>query len=163
MAEIRDLTNLAVSTGSAEAEGMGATPTAATDAPSSCPARILPTLQDWTSRDPAKAYPLVDRSYLNVHTGEVVHDYRGSFTFGPPSLDVYWHNRGDETTDDPWRGFATYSTLTMTEYVTRLGGFLGECDGRLDSLTATTYSINVVLIVDISRSDMRALRRKHGL
>lgn len=83
-------------------------------------------------------------------------------TGGPPDLDIYWHNRLETTVQDPWQAFVTSSPLDMTEYIVRLGNLLKECDGRLQSPVATTYSINVVLFIDISRTDTTP-SKKYGI
>lgn len=149
------------------------TPAAATPAPDTTPAPpkkakdgpILPELQSWVADDSGRKFPLVGDSYLDVQTGKIEHGYKGMTFTGPPTLDIYWINRGDTTVEDPWPGCSTVSTLSMTEYIARMGALLNDedCNGRLHSLNATEFSITVVIYINISRKDMRLLRRKHGI
>lgn len=109
------------------------------------------------------SYPLVNNSYKDLRTGQVVDGYTGPYTSGPPTLDVYWQNRLATTVEDAFHAGVKSSTLSMTEYVVRVGEFLKDCNCRLQSLTATTYSINVVIFADLPKAEMHRLWQKHGL
>lgn len=127
--------------------------------------RLLPAVQQWTSRETGRGYPIVDNKYFDLATGQVVtlgSDDKWRMA-GPPTLDIYWQNRQSTTVEDAFHALVKGSTLDMTDYVIRLGEFLKESGCRLQSLTATTYSINVVIFADMSKQDMHTLQRKHGI
>lgn len=124
-----------------------------------------PFLHEWTVSDEGKGSPIVDNKYFNMETGQTV-ALRGPrhVTFGPPSLDVYWQNRrhGSER-ENQFRAVVKVSALSMTEYVIGVGEFLKESKCTLQSLTATTYSVNVVVFMEILYEDLHVLLKKHGL
>lgn len=90
-------------------------------------------------------------------------DYRGVVAYGPPSLDIYWKNRRVITSDEMFNSAVKGSSLTMTEYVIRVAAFLEESNCRLQSLTATTYSVNIIIFTDMLKTDIHRLLLKHGL
>lgn len=125
------------------------------------PARLAS--QNWTVGDNGREYPLVNNSYNDLRTGQVVSDYKGHFSAGPPTLDVYWQNRRASDVEDAFRAGVKSSNLTMTEYVVRVGEFIKDSNCKLQSLTATTYSINVIIFADLPKEEMHRLWQKHGL
>lgn len=125
-----------------------------------------PFPQIWTAQDDGiRGYPIVDGKYFDGKTGQVVTmDPSNPWaTGGPPSLDIFWHNRRRTTVKKPFCGAVKSSGLSMTEYVIQVGEFLKECKCELQSLTATTYSVNVVVFADMSNDDMHLLWQKYGL
>lgn len=125
-------------------------------------------LQEWITDESGRKYPVVDNKYFDGKTGQVVTLGPDDIwsTTGPPSLEVYWQNLGSASSDKDkgvFCGAFKSSPLTMTEYVTQVGGFLKDCNCKLRSLTATTYSVNIVFYADLSREDMWFLWRKYGL
>lgn len=123
--------------------------------------------QEWIADKSGRSYPVVDDKYFDGQTGQVVTvgpDILWSTT-GPPSLEVYWQNLGSSSSDKgaPFCASFKSSSLTMTEYVTQVGRFLNDCNCKLRSLTATTYSVNVVFYGELTREDMWFLWKKYGL
>ena len=124
-----------------------------------------PFPQVWIRERRLTKYPIVDGKYYDGKTGQVVtvDPSNGWVTYGPPTLDVYWDNRLSTAKEDVFCGAVKSSTLSMTEYVIRVGEFLKECNCDLQSLTATTYSVNVILFANMSTSDMQLLWKQYGL
>ncbi len=123
-----------------------------------------PLIQEWTYEAGDRRYPIVDGKYFDGRTGRVEPvDMNGQVTIGPPTLDVFWHNRMLTGREDQFFGAVGISTISMTEYVIRVGEFLKECNCDLQSLTATTYSLNVILFADMSKSDVYMLWERYGL
>ncbi|KAJ2972252.1 hypothetical protein NQ176_g7264 [Zarea fungicola] len=122
--------------------------------------------QQWTVGKSGRGYPIVDNKYFDGETGQVVNlgpDDQWSAA-GPPALAVYWQNLGSATSEKgAFCAAMKSSTLSMTEYVTQVVGFLKDCKCELHSLTATTYSINIVFYAELSREDMWFLWKKYGL
>lgn len=123
-----------------------------------------PFFHEWTGGDAQRSH-IVDNKYFDVTTGEVMAYGRDQWvSIGPPTLDIYWQNRRfDTSVENAFEAVVKHSALTMTEYVIRVGAFLKDCKCSLHLLTATTYSVNVVVFVDMSYEDMHVLWRKHGI
>lgn len=124
-----------------------------------------PFPQVWSTDGGGRKYPIVGDKYFDGKTGQIVTTGPDNpwVTFGPPTLDVYWHNLGSIKTEDAFCGAVKSSGLSMTEYVIRVGEFLKECKCDLRSLTATTYSVNVVTFSNMSSSDFTLLWKRYGL
>lgn len=67
------------------------------------------------------------------------------------------------TVEEPFYAAVKSSPLTMTEYVIRVGAFMQDSECNLQSLTATTYSINIILFADLPKAEMYRLWLEHGL
>lgn len=120
--------------------------------------------QSWT----LDGYPIVDGKYLDLATGEIK-TYTGFRRAGPPSLSIYWNNRGSITgpdtgpCPDPFFALGCSSRHTVTEYLARLGEMLRQGGCEISSLNATTYAVNVVAMTELPSAEFKERLRQHGL
>jgi hypothetical protein len=113
--------------------------------------------QAWTS----SGYPIVEGRYLDLSERKVKELEKGEMVmFGPPHVDVYWHNTTGAYTNDPgllvFRGFRHVFTKGVTEYLVRLGEFLKLTDGKctIQALSVSKYSVTVVTNTKLSRDEI---------
>lgn len=132
------------------------------DVPETCPLTGIklgpPFPQVWSP----SGYPIVDGKYFDGRTGKVVTlgpDEKSTMA-GPPQLEVYWHNRCLTGEPDHFIGMVTGSMLSMTEYVVRVGELLKKGACTLQSLTATRYTVNVIVFTELSHTEMDGLFRE---
>ena len=119
---------------------------------------VAPPLQSWT----LDGQPIVDGKYLDLSTGEIK-THEGLLTGGPPSLAVYWHNRLPKNQDQPFYALSAFSQISVTDYLTRIGDLLRTGICTVDSLNATKYSVNLVIITQLSRNEFTEALMRHGL
>jgi hypothetical protein len=116
-------------------------------------------IQSWT----VDGYPIVDGKYLDLRTGEVK-THEGLLTGGPPSLAIYWHNKLPKPQEEqPFYAVSAFSQLSVTDYLTRVGDLLRTGICTVDSLSATKYSVNLVILTQLSRNEFREALIRHGL
>lgn len=96
--------------------------------------------------------PIVDGKYLDLDTNQVKEiQPRESVGFGPPTIDIYWHNislSGGSTQFRGFRGVFVYGNVGL--YIARLGLFFGKTGGscELYSLNATPYTVTVIVMTE---------------
>jgi len=118
---------------------------------------VQPT-QSWT----LDGYPIVDGKYLDLATGQIkVHS--GRMMGGPPAIAVYWNNRLCTGRTDQFRAISASSSCSLSEYLIRVGQLLTTGACTIDSLNATTYSVNVVVMSELSTSEFSEALREHRL
>lgn len=120
------------------------------DTPKANPASCKP-VQAWT----IGGYPIVERKYLNLSTGKVEEIAENeTVTFGPPMIDVYWHNAYLNDKHDRFQGFRGCFTGSVTEYLIRVAEALKKGTVTISSLSAAVYSVNVILHTELSKDEM---------
>ncbi|GAB1317392.1 hypothetical protein MFIFM68171_07602 [Madurella fahalii] len=117
-----------------------------------------PPIQSWT----VDGYPIVDGKYLDLSTGEIK-THEGLLTGGPPSLAVYWHNKLPKHQEQPFYAVSAFSQISVTDYLTRIGDLLRTGICTVDSLNATKYSVNLVILTQLSRNEFEEALLRHGL
>lgn len=133
-----------------------------TEEPLDDPSPLLPSSgqrsQSWT----IDGYPIVDGKYHDLVTDEIK-THTGLFRGGPPSVSVYWQNRGGSNRHDLFYAVGAISRRKMTDYLVGVGEMLkaGKC--IVSSLNATEYAVNVIVVTELSTVDFTALLRDHGL
>jgi len=133
------------------------------DSPPLAPPSSTQPSQAWTLDN----YPIVDGKYYNLATDRIeVHT--GILKGGPPSVSVYWHNRGGSSNSngtryDQFYAVSSLSKCKVTEYLVRIGEILKKEKCTVSSLNATEYAVNVVVVTELSTVDFTALLRDHGL
>lgn len=119
----------------------------------------VPPTQLWT----LGGYPIVDGKYRDLTTGEIKL-HTGLITSGPPTLAIYWHNRFSTSRADLQSyAVSTTTTISMSEYLIRIGDLLRTGVCTVDLLNATKYSLNLIIISNLSREEFHASMREHGL
>ena len=114
--------------------------------------------QSWT----LDGYPIVDGKYYNLVT-DSIEVHTGLLRGGPPSVSVYWHNRGGSGRHDQFYAVGSLSRCKVTDYLVRVGEMLKKEKCIVTSLNATEYAVNVVVMTELSTVDFMALLRDHGL
>lgn len=107
-------------------------------------------------------YPIVDGRYHDLVTGEI-RTHTGNFRAGPPSLSIYWQNRGGSDRRDLFYAVGATSKYNVTDYLFRVGEMLRREMCTVSSLNATEYAVNVIVITELSNMEFTALLREHGL
>lgn len=107
-------------------------------------------VQLWTET----GYPIVDNRYINLETETIEtlpENCHVSVRAGPPHLRIVWNNMPGGNGTDPFRGLAATGFVTSTEWLRRLGNFLGLTDGemKIESLNVTEYGIYVVSVSEL--------------
>lgn len=102
-------------------------------------------VQYWTET----GYPIVDNRYINLETETIeTIPENGYFPIrvGPPHLRIVWNNMSGGNDTDPFRGMALTGFVSSTEWLRRLGVFLGLTGDELkiESLNVTEYGIYVL-------------------
>jgi hypothetical protein len=116
--------------------------------------------QDWT----LSGYPVVDGKYLDGASGAIkTVGIKEEFISGPPSLDIYWHNRMLTGRDDQFFGFGVSGFVDVTEYVRRMGNFLARGSCVIMALNMTKFAVNVTVATELSRDEMRYWLKEYGL
>ncbi|EAQ86758.1 predicted protein [Chaetomium globosum CBS 148.51] len=119
--------------------------------------------QRWT----VDGYPIVDGKYLDHSTGELKTHVAGvdQFRGGPPSVSVYWQNQLATGRGGQFLVVAKVVTHVrdLTEYLTRVGTFLGKGLCKVHSLNATRYEVYVVVSSELSQGGFREALAKDGL
>ncbi|KAK3299978.1 uncharacterized protein B0H64DRAFT_379574 [Chaetomium fimeti] len=119
--------------------------------------------QRWT----VDGYPIVDGKYLDLSAGELKTHVAGvdQFRGGPPSVSVYWQNRLASGRGDQFLVIAKVVTHVrdLTEYLARVGTFLGKGLCKVCSLNATRYEVYVVVSSELSEGGFREALAKDGL
>lgn len=108
--------------------------------------------------------PIVDGRYLDFDARQIKEVQPGeSFTSGPPTIDVYWHNLSTEPSERflGYRGGFAYGDVGL--YVSRLGRFFNQGGCELYSLNATQYSVVVVVITQRNRTEFMQQYHACGL
>lgn len=143
------------------ANGSQSSAPAETPAPadSSAPPRQLEPL--WT---PDGSSPIVDGKYVDLATGEIK-THTGPFRGGPPALSVYWQNRLATGRADQFLVIAkTVShTVSLNDYIARVGDLLRKGVCKVDSINATRYNIYLVVTTERAQDEFRDALRAHGL
>ncbi|WYZ37201.1 hypothetical protein EsH8_II_000707 [Colletotrichum jinshuiense] len=114
-------------------------------------------VQQWILSEPEderRLVPIVDGKYHDPDTSEViiVAD-RQSTTTGPPVIDQYWHNLRAGPPGQ-FRGMRGAFFKDITEYIIRLGEFLKKEHYKIHSLTATEFSVTVVIETMRTRAEV---------
>ncbi|KAK0726582.1 hypothetical protein B0T21DRAFT_36637 [Apiosordaria backusii] len=118
-----------------------------------------PPTQLWT----VDGYPIVDGKYLDLSTGEIK-THEGLLTGGPPALTVYWHNKlPKHQKEQPFYAASAFSLTSVTDYLTRVGDLLRTGICTVDSLSATKYSVNLVIMTQLSNNEFIEALGRHGL
>jgi hypothetical protein len=111
--------------------------------------------QMWT----VSGYPVVDGKYLDLAGGGEVRNVAPGdyFRFGPPAVDIYWHNQRPPA-DDEARPFiaARYPYQgTATEYLVRAARFWakGGCD--VVSMSVSQYAVYVVVATEMTMDEVK--------
>ncbi|KAK5651416.1 hypothetical protein OQA88_12504 [Cercophora sp. LCS_1] len=125
------------------------------------PQRPTP-IQAWT----LSGYPIVDGKYHDLRTGEIKPHAEGIdfVTGGPPSLSVYWHNKNPKPgQEQPFYALSGSSPLSVSEYLVRVGDLLRAGVYTVDSVSATKYSVNLIIITQLSCQEFKEAMGRHGL
>ncbi|KAK4146873.1 uncharacterized protein C8A04DRAFT_9494 [Dichotomopilus funicola] len=120
-------------------------------------------IQSWT----VDGYSIVDGKYLGLSTGELKTHVAGvdRFRGGPPSVSVYWQNQLATGRGDQFLVVAKVVTHVrdLTEYLARVGTFLGKGLCKVHSLNATRYEVYVVVLSELSQGGFQEALAKDGL
>ncbi len=114
-------------------------------------------VQAWTP----SGYPIVDGKYLDLVDGTVKTVGPGPVTTGPPAIAVYIHNRfctGQRGHFDTV--VATSFAKDLTEYMIQVGELLRTGACKVDSLSATKYSVNLIVMTDLSSEEFGSILRQ---
>ncbi|KAF7550127.1 hypothetical protein G7Z17_g5927 [Cylindrodendrum hubeiense] len=116
--------------------------------------------QEWT----LSGYPVVDGQYLDGASGAIkTIAVNEEFISGPPSLDIYWHNRMLTGRDDQFFSIGMSGFVDVTEYVRRMGNFIAKGSCVIMVLNVTKFSVNVVVATELSRDEMMGRLKEYGL
>jgi hypothetical protein len=119
--------------------------------------------QLWT----VDGYPIVDGKYLDLSTGELKTHVAGvdQFRGGPPAVSVYWQNQLATGRGDQFLVIAKVvaHVRDLTEYLARVGTFLGKGLCKVHSLNATRYEVYVVVSSELSQGGFREALAEDGL
>ncbi|KFX87862.1 hypothetical protein O988_09254 [Pseudogymnoascus sp. VKM F-3808] len=107
-------------------------------------------------------YPIVDGKYHDLAT-DTIKTHTGPFRGGPPSVSVYWQNRGGSNRHNLFHAVGAISSCKVTDYLVRVGEMLKARKCIVSSLNATEYAVNVIVETELSTGDFTALLRDHGL
>ena len=120
---------------------------------------IRPHFARWTR----SGYPIVDGRYHDLSTGEIKEAEDEFIRTGPPALDVHWYNRNYSDMEDQFRFVAFHSPVEVTEYLRRVGNFLGLAKCRVMSLNATKYSVNLIISTEMANDEMMKELKNYNL
>ncbi|KFY44187.1 hypothetical protein V495_03588 [Pseudogymnoascus sp. VKM F-4514 (FW-929)] len=126
------------------------------------PSPLLPSSgqrsQFWT----LDGHPIVDGKYHDLTT-DTIKTHTGPFRGGPPSVSVYWQNRGGSNRHELFHAVGAMSSCKVTDYLVRVGEMLkaGKC--IVSSLNATEYAVNVIVETELSTGEFMALLREYRL
>jgi len=111
----------------------------------------LPLIQAWTP----SGYPVVDGQYIDMATGTVKALESPSLLSGPPGIDAVWTNFSWER-DGPdrfeWARHTAY-IKDVSEYLVRVGELLKTGACTVHSLSASKYSVTVVVYTELSQRE----------
>lgn len=120
-------------------------------------------IQRWT----VDGYPIVDGKYLDLSTGELKTHVAGvdQFRGGPPAVSVYWQNQQATGRGDQFLVVAKVVTHVrdLTEYLARVGTFLGRGLCKVHSLNATRFEVYVVVSSELSQGGFQEALARDGL
>jgi hypothetical protein len=126
--------------------------------PPSTTMRGTPFRQPWTP----DGHPLVDGKYLDLATGENK-TYSGPVIFGPPTIVISWFNKHITGPGSMFTMETTTRAGSVSECIIRIGKLLQTGALVLDSLNATTYSISVIMLTQLSAQEFVNLVAEAGL
>ncbi|OBT82024.1 hypothetical protein VE02_09815 [Pseudogymnoascus sp. 03VT05] len=133
-----------------------------TEGPLDDPSPLLPSSGQRSQLWTIDGYPIVDGKYHDLVTDEIK-THTGLFRGGPPSVSVYWQNRGGSNRHDLFYAVGAISSRKVTDYLVRVGEMLKAEKCIVSSLNATEYAVNVIVETELSTVDFTALLRDHGL
>ncbi len=142
---------------------VGASDKSPSDAPSvsNTPSPEFPNdaspVQAWTP----SGYPIVDGKYLDLVDGMVKTAGPGPVTTGPPAIAVYIHNRFCSGQRGQFNTVvATSFVKDLSEYMIRVGELLKTGACKVDSVSATKYSVNLIVMTDLSSEEFSSILRE---
>jgi len=108
----------------------------------------------WTT----SGYPVVDGKYLDLSDGQLKAVTPGDFyQFGPPAVDVYWHNQRAPADDEPRPFIAVrYPYMgSVTEYLVKVARFFARGGCEVESMSVSRYAVQLVVRTEMTRDEVR--------